>query len=44
MLRGKLAEARAQFVKSSERDPNNPYVINNLRLLDGSYRYIERPQ
>ena len=44
MLRGRLAEARAQFVKSSERDPDNPYTINNLRLLEGSYRYIERPQ
>jgi Flp pilus assembly protein TadD len=44
MLRGRLAEARAQFVKSSEREPDNPYVINNLRLLEGSYRYIERPQ
>jgi Flp pilus assembly protein TadD len=43
MLRGKLDEARAQFVKSSERDPDNPYTINNLRLLEGSYRYIERP-
>jgi len=33
---------RAQFLKSSERDPNNPYILNNLRLLDLSHRYIQR--
>lgn len=43
MLRGNLVSARAQFVKSDAREPNNPYVINNLRLLEGSYRYIDRP-
>ncbi len=42
MLRGNLTAARAQFLKSSERDPNNPYILNNLRLLDLSHRYIQR--
>ena len=42
MLRGNLTAARAQFVKSKQRDPNNPIVLNNLRLLDGSSKYIHR--
>lgn len=42
MLRGDLIAARTKFVKASQRDPNNPTILNNLRLLDGSYRYIQR--
>lgn len=42
MLRGDLAAARAKFIKAGEHDPGNPTIMNNLRLLDASYRYIER--
>lgn len=43
LLRGDLAGARVQFTRSNDRDPNNPIILNNLRLLDGSQRYIQRP-
>lgn len=42
MLRGNLAAARAKFLKASERDPNNPTILNNLNLLNGSQRYLQR--
>ena len=42
MLRGKLKDARAKFTEALRRDPNNPTIINNLQLLDSSYRYISR--
>jgi len=42
MLRGDLAKARAKFLKAYEREPNNPTIINNLQLLNGSYRAIQR--
>ena len=42
MLRGKLVEARRKFLKAYEREPNNPTVINNLRLLNSSQRLIRR--
>jgi Flp pilus assembly protein TadD len=41
MLRGNLKSARAKFVKASERDPSNPIIINNLRLLERSPAYIQ---
>jgi Flp pilus assembly protein TadD len=41
LLRGDLLSARAQFRRSADLDPNNPIVVNNLRLLDGSHRYIQ---
>ena len=44
MLRGKLAEARRNFLKAYEREPNNPTVINNLELLNSSERVIRRDQ
>ncbi len=43
MLRGNLAAARAKFLKAAEREPNNPTIVNNLNLLNGSQRYIKRP-
>jgi Flp pilus assembly protein TadD len=42
MLRGDLAKARAKFVKALEREPNNPTILNNLQLLNASYRFVQR--
>jgi Flp pilus assembly protein TadD len=42
MLRGDLLAARRQFLKAYEREPSNPIILNNLKLLDDSRRYIER--
>jgi Flp pilus assembly protein TadD len=42
MLRGDLKTARQYFLKAYRREPGNPTIINNLKLLDGSGRYIER--
>jgi Flp pilus assembly protein TadD len=42
MLRGDLVRARAKFLKAYEREPNNPTIINNIKLLNSSYKYIER--
>jgi Flp pilus assembly protein TadD len=42
MLRGDLGKARAKFLKAYELDPTNPTVINNIQLLNSSYRFVER--
>jgi Flp pilus assembly protein TadD len=42
MLRGDLAAARKKFLKAYEREPNNPTIVNNLKLLNSSYKFIER--
>jgi Flp pilus assembly protein TadD len=42
MLRGDLAKARKYFLKALEREPGNPTILNNLKLLDGSSRLIAR--
>lgn len=42
MLRGDLTKARRKFAKAYELEPDNPTVINNLRLLNGSRKFIER--
>ena len=42
MLRGNLIAARKDFLKAYAREPNNPIILNNLKLLDGSHRFIER--
>ena len=42
MLRGNLREARRSFLRAYELDPGNPVVLNNLELLNSSYRYIQR--
>jgi Flp pilus assembly protein TadD len=42
MLRGDLIAARKYLLKAYEREPGNPTIINNLKLLDGSARYIKR--
>ena len=43
MLRGNLSAARRRFEKAYSLDPTNPVIINNLELLNGSRRFIERP-
>jgi Flp pilus assembly protein TadD len=42
LLRGDLPRARVQFLKAYQLDPTNPTVINNLQLLNSSYRFIQR--
>ncbi|PBB39559.1 tetratricopeptide repeat protein [Mesorhizobium sp. WSM3868] len=42
LLRGKLQEARTNFLKAYELAPNDPTVANNLKLLSSSVRNIER--
>jgi tetratricopeptide (TPR) repeat protein len=42
MLRGDLKTARRYFLKAYRREPGNPTIANNLKLLDGSGRFIER--
>ena len=42
MLRGDYMAARKKFLKAYAREPNNPTIINNLKLLDGSVRSIQR--
>ncbi len=34
--------ARKKFLKAYEREPNNPTIANNLKLLDSSGRFIRR--
>jgi Flp pilus assembly protein TadD len=36
MLRGDYRRARSTFVAAQAKDPKNPYIANNLRLLDES--------
>jgi|SRR5215216_3976868 len=42
MLRGDLVRARLKFLKAFEKDPNNPTIVNNLALLNSSYKFIQR--
>ncbi len=42
MLRGNLTAAREKFNEAFQREPDNPTVLNNIILLNGSYRFIER--
>jgi Flp pilus assembly protein TadD len=43
MLRGDLAGARTKFARARALDPGNPVIANNMELLNGSRRFIERP-
>ncbi|WP_167529362.1 tetratricopeptide repeat protein [Bradyrhizobium macuxiense] len=43
MLRGNLNGARRKFEKAYALDPGNPVIANNLELLNGSRKFIERP-
>lgn len=42
MLRGRLKEARFKLLKAYEREPHNPTILNNLKLLNSSERFIKR--
>ena len=42
LLRGDLGKARAKFMLAYRLDPTNPTIINNLQLLNASYRFVER--
>jgi len=42
ILRGKLTAAREKFKEAFQREPDNPTIQNNINLLNGSYRFIER--
>jgi Flp pilus assembly protein TadD len=43
MLRGNLKSARKKFLQAAARDPSNPTILNNIRLLDGSSPYLSPP-
>jgi Flp pilus assembly protein TadD len=43
MLRGDLTRARKKFERAYTLDPTNPTIANNITLLNGSRRFIERP-
>jgi Flp pilus assembly protein TadD len=38
MLRGDYPRARATLLAAAAKDPKNPYIKNNLELLDKSFR------
>jgi len=38
LLRGDYRRARIKLVAARDRDPNNPYILNNLDLLDRDVR------
>jgi Flp pilus assembly protein TadD len=42
MLRGRLVEAKRKLLLAWERDPNNPTINNNLKLLNSSAKFISR--
>jgi Flp pilus assembly protein TadD len=42
LLRGNIAEARRNFLLAYERDPANPYTLNNLELLEASGKAMTR--
>jgi Flp pilus assembly protein TadD len=42
LLRGDLSKARAKFLRAYQLDPTNPTVINNIALLNSSYRFVQR--
>jgi Flp pilus assembly protein TadD len=42
LLRGNLKMARVKFDAALRADPGNETALNNLKLLDGSTRYVER--
>jgi len=42
MLRGDLISARKALQKAYEREPGNPLILNNIKLLNSSARFIAR--
>lgn len=44
LLRGNILEARRRFMMAYEKVPNDPYVLNNLELLNESAKAVQRPK
>ena len=44
LLRGNVLEARRRFLLAYEKAPNDPYVLNNLELLNESAKAVQRPK
>jgi Flp pilus assembly protein TadD len=42
MLRGDYKTARRKFLQAYAREPGNPTIMNNLKLLDSSGRFTRR--
>jgi Flp pilus assembly protein TadD len=42
ILRGNLVSARRDLLKAYRLDPKNQTIVNNLKLLEGSARLVER--
>ena len=38
MLRGDYKRAREKLAEAQRKDPGNKYVLNNIQLLEDSYR------
>jgi len=38
LLRGDYVRARAKLAEARAKDPKNPYILNNIKLLDESAR------
>lgn len=43
LLRGDLVKAREDLHRAATLRPDDPTIVNNLRLLDGSGRHVRRP-
>jgi Flp pilus assembly protein TadD len=41
LLRGNLATARVKLASARSLEPGNPAVLNNLKILDGSAKYMK---
>jgi Flp pilus assembly protein TadD len=44
MLRGNVSAARTKLRRAYKRDPGNPTIANNLRILDSYSRSTRREQ
>jgi len=42
LLRGDMIKARRYFLRAYERDPENPYIVNNLAQLGVSEKAVKR--
>jgi Flp pilus assembly protein TadD len=42
LLRGDMVGARRNFLQAYEMDPTNPYILNNLELLEASGKALAR--
>jgi Flp pilus assembly protein TadD len=42
MLRGNYVRARQLLTRANQLEPNNPVILNNMQLLDGSRQFVRR--